>query len=229
MTWFKLSDQFYDHPKVMQAGNAAVGLWVRCCTYSANKLLDGRIPAATAHLLGTNRDIDRLVATRLWIPVDGDYWVPDFLEYNPPAVKVLAERAATADRQALWRERRKRNGVTTAVSDTADNGSPVPVPGPVPVPASVTSAAAAAVALPNGAAAAAAIVEATDLFIAHKVARAEPNDPSAYRRTLAAEIPAEYAEAISEYVGDHPEPTRNDLARAVFGMSVIDIRRVDRP
>lgn len=112
MTWFKLSDDFYDHPKVMRVGNSAVGLWVRCCTYSANKEFDGRVPMETAHLLGARRDIDRLTAAGLWVPVEDVYWVPNFLKFNPSHDELEAKRAATAKRQASWRDRRRSNAVT---------------------------------------------------------------------------------------------------------------------
>jgi hypothetical protein len=211
MTWFKLSDQFYDHPKVMQAGNAAVGLWVRCCTWSSRQLMDGHIPKSTAHHYGTQRDIDRLIQTRLWIVQDDDYWVPDFLEFNPSAAKVLAERAAALERQTLWRQRHKRNAVT--------NANPEPEPEPVP-PAAAAAENSTAVDL-NGTAAAAAI----DLFITHKLDRDQPRRPDAYRRTLRTEIPTEYADALNEYTASHQTATPNDIARAVFGMTVVDVRR----
>ena len=52
MPWFTVDDSFYDNPKVRRAGNAAAGLWLRCGTYSARYLLDGRIPADIAATFG---------------------------------------------------------------------------------------------------------------------------------------------------------------------------------
>jgi len=112
VTWFKLSDQFYDHPKVMQAGNSAVGLWARCCSYSASQELDGRIPKAIAHTYGTRRDIERLLRSGLWIDVEGSYWVPDFLDYNPSREALAARRATEAERQNRWRYRKRSHDVT---------------------------------------------------------------------------------------------------------------------
>ena len=57
MPWFKVDDGFYDHPKVLEAGNAAVGLWLRCATWSARQLTDGHVPAAIARGYGTGREI----------------------------------------------------------------------------------------------------------------------------------------------------------------------------
>jgi hypothetical protein len=121
MTWFKLSDQFYDHPKVMKAGNAAVGLWVRACTYSAQKEEDGRVPMDMAHLYGTRRDIDRLTASGLWIVQDDHYWVPDFLQFNPSHAELEARRKRETEKK-----RRQRDSVdrSTAGQFMSRNVSP---------------------------------------------------------------------------------------------------------
>lgn len=110
MTWFRLEDSFYDHPKVTKAGNSAVGLWVRCSTYSARQLLDGRVPMETAHLMGTRRDIDRLSATGLWIVAGDEYLIPDFLEYNPSSDQVRSIRKRDAERKRRQRETVDRDG-----------------------------------------------------------------------------------------------------------------------
>jgi hypothetical protein len=113
MTWFKLSDHFYDHPKVMKAGNAPIGLWVRCCTYSANQRSDGRVPMEVAHTYGTTRDIERLTAAGLWVPGDDEYWIPNFLAYNPSRAQLEERAEAALKRQQLWRDKHRSNGDVT--------------------------------------------------------------------------------------------------------------------
>lgn len=110
MPWFKLDENFANHPKVNQAGNAAVGLWVRCGTYSAQYLTDGHVPGNVARNLGKPREIAALLDAGLWVPCDdGDgYVMPDYLDYNPSKEQILAERAANRDRQA--RRRRDQLG-----------------------------------------------------------------------------------------------------------------------
>jgi hypothetical protein len=44
MTWFKIDDSFYDHPKVFDAPDCAVALWTRAGTWSARNLTDGFVP-----------------------------------------------------------------------------------------------------------------------------------------------------------------------------------------
>lgn len=46
MTWFKLDDGFYDHPKVADLPNAAVGLWVKAAVWCSKHLTDGVVPAS---------------------------------------------------------------------------------------------------------------------------------------------------------------------------------------
>jgi hypothetical protein len=105
MTWFKVDDGFHSHPKVLRAGNAAVGLYVRCGSYSSDHLTNGHIPDAIAKLYGTEPQVNALLRERLWVTVPGGYLMPDFLEFNPSAEKVLAQRAAGAERQRAARER----------------------------------------------------------------------------------------------------------------------------
>lgn len=43
MTWFKVDDGFYDHPKVDQLPNAAVGLWVKCGAWGPDTVENLRV------------------------------------------------------------------------------------------------------------------------------------------------------------------------------------------
>lgn len=81
--WFKLDDRFHSHWKVVAAGNAAIGLWVRCCTWSADYKRDGKVPADIARMYGTADEMGALADAGLWLPNGDGFVVPDFLEYNP--------------------------------------------------------------------------------------------------------------------------------------------------
>lgn len=214
MPYFRVDDQFHNSPTVLQAGNAAVGLWVRCGAYSANYLLDGFVPIDVAHAYGSRREIDRLTDAGLWRHVaPGGLLIPWAEQYS--ADQVRSQRVATAERQRKWKEMHgRRNGVTD------DPPSPSPSPSPVLAAAAVSTKRGL-----NGLAAAAAVLEAIDLYITHKIDRDQPRKPDAYRRKLRDEIPGEYADALNEYSTAHPTASRNDIARAVFGMSIIDIRK----
>jgi hypothetical protein len=104
MPWFRIDDTFADHPKVTAAGNAAAGLWVRCGTYSSRFLLDGHVPDEIVRRYGNRREVDKLVASRLWVPADGGYLMPDFLDYNPSAEQVKLDRKRAAEKKRRQRE-----------------------------------------------------------------------------------------------------------------------------
>ena len=101
MAWFKLDDRFGNHPKVVKAGNSAVGLWVRCGTYSAEHLTDGHIPADVARMYGTRKEIQALLTAGLWATNgDGGYVMPDYLDFNPSKEETMAKREAERIRKA---------------------------------------------------------------------------------------------------------------------------------
>ena len=104
MPWFRLDDSFHSHPKVMAAGNEAVGLYVRCGTYAAQHSTDGFIPEQVALLYGSEALADALVRAKLWRRTRGGWRMPDYLDYNPSKQVVDNERKAAAERQRRRRE-----------------------------------------------------------------------------------------------------------------------------
>lgn len=114
MSWVKLDDALFSHPKVLRAGNEATGAWVRMLTYCAAYLTDGVIDADTAlSLAGRQKIIDRLVTARL-LDRDGDVLrVHDYLAHNPSRVQVLADRAAKTERQSRWRAKLESDRATS--------------------------------------------------------------------------------------------------------------------
>jgi hypothetical protein len=91
--WFKVDDQLATHPKVARAGLAAMGLWVKAGSWSAQHLTDGHIPAGTLRILGATRaHADALVKAGLWI-ADSDGWrFRDWFDYQPISSDVKAHR-----------------------------------------------------------------------------------------------------------------------------------------
>ena len=99
MVWFKVDDRFHQHPKALKAGNAALGLWIRCGTYCAQYETDGLIPRKVVHDFGTKRERDRLINATLLVPVDGGYQMPDFLDYNPSHQDLEQKRKIDRERK----------------------------------------------------------------------------------------------------------------------------------
>lgn len=145
MTWFKIDDNFFLHPKVIAAGNSAVGLFVRAGAWSSNHLTDGFIPHAVALMFGSQDDVDNLLAVDLWAEVDGGYQIPDFLEYNPSAESVKAEQArrseagkvagaASGKARRTIRERSTNDSATTSFANRSQIVAPIVPTSPEPRP-----------------------------------------------------------------------------------------------
>lgn len=95
MPWFKVDDRLAFHPKVMKAGNEAIGLWVRAGSWAAAHLTDGEIPSEMLPILGGNRiQAGRLVRAGLWVEFDGGYKFHDWTVYQPSAEDAKAAEDA---------------------------------------------------------------------------------------------------------------------------------------
>lgn len=126
MTWVRLDDGFYDHPKVIAAGPAAAWLHVCGLGYSSRHLTDGRIPKAILNQLSRvstpAKHAARLVEVGMWLDHGDHYQIHDYLHYQPSREKVLADRDATKERVAKSRARRAGN--TPGNSVTAGDVTP---------------------------------------------------------------------------------------------------------
>lgn len=127
MTWFKVDDSFYDHPKSFDAPDCAVALWVRAGTWSARNLTEGFVPSAMlARLCGDPIPAARdLVRRGLWHRTSGGYQFHDWTDYQPTKAQVEEERKKNAERQKRWREA-QRNGSHNGVTNAPTNGAPDP-------------------------------------------------------------------------------------------------------
>lgn len=134
MPWFKVDDTAHAHPKLLKAGNAALGLWMRAGAYAAQHLTEGAVPGIVAQLYGTAPQARKLVAAGLWHehghtcprcpqPPAGDFQMHDFLIYNPTRDKVEGDRQKAAERQQRAREKAAglRRGQDGKPSDSTAN------------------------------------------------------------------------------------------------------------
>lgn len=113
MTWFKIDDDFADHPKFVACSDAAVAAWVRALAYSSRFLTDGQVPKAANRLIGTARALRELVSVGLLVD-EGDHWqIHDYVDHQRTRAEVEAERNAASERSRRYRSR-QRHGVTNA-------------------------------------------------------------------------------------------------------------------
>ncbi len=108
MTWLKLDDQMYTHPKVINLSSPAFRVHVGGLLHSAQQLTDGEITLAALYSL-VLPDMKKkpqviaaeITAANLWTQTGDDTWViNDYLEYNPSRNEVLTKREADRKRKA---------------------------------------------------------------------------------------------------------------------------------
>lgn len=144
MAWFKIDDGFHCHPKVMDAGTPAIGLYVRCGSFVAQQVTDGVVPKRVAKQYGTPRQARALVDAGLWHEhghdcetcpeVDANsYLIHQYLERNPSRIETELARDSKTKRQQKWRESKKKPQVIEDVApavdtSTARHGDAAPVP-----------------------------------------------------------------------------------------------------
>ena len=95
MSWAKLDDGFWMHPKTVRAGNEAAGIFCRCLSYCGAYLTDGLIPEAVAlSIAGKPRALEQAIEAGLLTRLDtGSIFIPNYSEYNPLRGEVEAKQA----------------------------------------------------------------------------------------------------------------------------------------
>ena len=113
MSWVKIDDKAWCHPKFMALSASAVRLWLFALCWCNQHEQDGLVPAAIVKVLGgSKRDVTELVKCGLW-EVSGPNWsIHDFLKYQPSRAQRNAQREATRGRVA-----KHRNGDVTPLQD----------------------------------------------------------------------------------------------------------------
>lgn len=137
MSFGLLCDTFWDHPKVVAAGNEAVGVWVRAKGYCDKQLTDGFVPdGVLAMIAGPRLRVLKAALLRetLFDQAEGGVLVHDYLKHNPSKAEVLEKREAARQKKAAQRAKgaaaaqRGEGGRYTASPDVSpgDNGGDGP-------------------------------------------------------------------------------------------------------
>lgn len=130
MTWFKVDDGFWSHPKTATLSDSAVTLWVRAGSYCCQHLTDGFVKQAALRLIGEPAASAELVDAELWHVVDGGWVFHDWDEYQETSETVKRRRDDARERQRRSRELReekkrqsqRESRVTDDVTDSVSNG-----------------------------------------------------------------------------------------------------------
>lgn len=120
MTWFKIDDSFWSHPKTLAVSSDAIALWVRAGSYSCQHLTDGRIKRAALPLFGLpDSAVEELLEVVLW-EVDGDDLVfHDWADYQETSEAVKERRQRARDRMRVVRANKERTAHERALEQSA--------------------------------------------------------------------------------------------------------------
>lgn len=129
MAWLKIDDGFVEHEKVMGLSDRAFRLHMTALCQCAKNLTDGLVDPSRLRIVAAivgrpiPASVKELVEAGLWAP-DGDcYRINDYLEYNPPAVKVKKERENAKER--MRSARAARSGEHRAERSAEQDGNGV--------------------------------------------------------------------------------------------------------
>lgn len=111
ISWFKVDDKLWGHPKWLATPLRSRGLWVTAGAWSADQEQDGKIPKHVLPIFGaTVRDASSLVTIGLWEVVgqgnDTYYLFHDWAEFQPLREAKDADREAARERMRAGRERK---------------------------------------------------------------------------------------------------------------------------
>lgn len=125
MTWFKIDDSLWGHPKWLATPPRARALWVTAGSYSAAQLTDGVIYSSVLRLFASRTgDADALVRSGLWERLEGGngYRFHDWSDYQPTRESVEETRKYERDRKR--EQRRRTNGTYARRPAGTTNGTP---------------------------------------------------------------------------------------------------------
>lgn len=134
--WLRLSDEFADDPRLIEAGGDAGWLHVCALVYAARYATDGRVPKAMISRLTDRAEPDslasRLVDLGVWRDVGSSFELTDYLKWNPPRAEVERiqknrQRAGRVGAENRWHAKtdppkQKAKGKATAMAGAKGNG-----------------------------------------------------------------------------------------------------------
>jgi len=124
VSWFKVDDKLWGHPKWLATPIRSRGLWVTAGSWSAAQEQDGRVPRHVLAILGgTLRDASGLVASGLWTATDSGWLFHGWSEFQPTREQKDTDREAARERMRAGRERaaaRRSEDVRPNISEVRD-------------------------------------------------------------------------------------------------------------
>lgn len=81
--WARVDRKFWSHPKVLAAGNSAIGLWIRANSWCRDHRTAGIIPREEALKFGSLDELETLVSVGLWEVGEDSLRFKDWSFWNP--------------------------------------------------------------------------------------------------------------------------------------------------
>ncbi len=102
MTWFKVDDRLWGHPKWLATPARSRALWASAGSWCAGQGTDGKVPRHVLPILGGNaRDAAALVTAGLWRETRDGWRFHGWDEFQPDAASEKARRSAASDGGAM--------------------------------------------------------------------------------------------------------------------------------
>lgn len=101
MPFVKVEDGFPEHPKALDLGLAATGLWLQALCYCSRQLTDGFVPSGFVRRAGGQDVAGDLVAAGLWDETEGGWLIHDYAEYQRTRAQIadLSSKRSAAGKQ----------------------------------------------------------------------------------------------------------------------------------
>jgi hypothetical protein len=95
VSWAKLDDGFWMHPKILVAGNVGAGIFARMLSYCGCYLTDGMVPAQIVRtIVGPDEEVLETLARYRLIDVmeSGSVEILGYLEHNRSKAQIESDR-----------------------------------------------------------------------------------------------------------------------------------------
>lgn len=125
MSWFKVDDKLWGHPKWLATPARARGLWVTAGSWAAANETDGKIPTHVLPILGGRpADASCLVTAGLWSATRAGWTFHDWAVFQPDAASQRAKRDAESVAGGFGNHRRWHEGRGIVVRDCEHCNAP---------------------------------------------------------------------------------------------------------
>lgn len=134
MSWVKLDDQFFTHPKVIDLPKDAKLLYLSALTYSAGQLTDGIVSPGALRVIAATVDVSKdesaaLVAAGLWETCEFGWIIHDYHDYNLSAGEAkehksdISQKRSEAGRKGMASRYANKNQDAGNKNQDADNNA----------------------------------------------------------------------------------------------------------